>query len=138
LAVWGAKTFFHLPYRQARMTAPSPPGRAATVEYSSRVRGTDFECRATYCLGNQAREETPGTFGFFLVERYLLFAADRDGRLYTGQVHHRPYPMVDASLDAWSSNLLAGHGFTIDESRPDHVCGTRGVDVQVFALESAI
>lgn len=135
LAVWGAKTFFHLPYRQAQMTAPSQPGRAAAIEYSSQVCNTDLTCRTTYRLGNNSREETPGTFGFFLVERYLLFAADRRGRLFSGQVHHRAYPIVDATLDAWSSNLLAGQGFNSDETRPEHLCGSRGVDVQVFALE---
>jgi uncharacterized protein YqjF (DUF2071 family) len=134
-AVWGARTFFHLPYRRARMTAPPFGSRASTINYASQVRGSEQACRTSYRLGDVAREEVPGTFGFFLVERYVLFAADRRGRLYTGRVHHKPYPVVEASLDAWSSNLLGEHDFGVDESRPEHLCGSPGVDVEVFGLE---
>lgn len=135
LAVWGARTFYHLPYRHARMAAPATPD--GTIAYSSRVKRSPWHCDVTYRLAAEERIASPGSLEFFLLERYVLFAANRAGRLFTGRVHHRPYPMVAATVTAHSSHLLAEHDFDIDESRPDHVCGSPGfVDVEVFGLES--
>lgn len=130
LAVWGARTFYHLPYRHARM---STTGGDGTIEYRSQVgkRRTDFSCR----LHDVVRTATPGTLEFFFAERYLLFAASRSGRLFSGLVYHEPYPLVDVELARWSSNLLAEHDWGLDESRPEHVLASPGVNVEVFGLQ---
>jgi uncharacterized protein YqjF (DUF2071 family) len=131
LAVWGARTFYHLPYRHARMSATT--GGDGMLAYRSQVgeRRTEFSGR----LHDVVRTATPGTFEFFVAERYLLFAASRSERLFTGRVFHEPYPLVKATLDRWSSNLFVDHDWGVDESRPDHVLASPGVDVEVFGLE---
>ena len=131
IAVWAARTFFHLPYRHARMTATS---RDEAIDYRSQVNSSRRTCELSYSVAADGRPTEPGTFEFFLVERYLLFAADKRSRLFTGQVHHAPYEVAPATLPKWSSNLLAEHDFGVDESRPDHVCGAKAVDVDVFGL----
>lgn len=137
LAVWTARTFFHLPYRHARMSAERS-GNA--IAYASTVRGTSLRCELTYALQHETAEARPETLEFFLVERYLLYSAAADGRLFTGQVHHRPYPVAAAEIVGagaplpWACNLLDEHDFGIDPARPDHVCGSPGVDVEVFGL----
>ncbi len=137
LAVWTARTLFHLPYRHARMSAERS-GNA--IAYASTVRGTSLRCELTYALQHETAEARPESLEFFLVERYLLYSAAGDGRLFTGQVHHRPYPVAAAEIVGagaplpWACNLLAEHDFGIDPARPDHVCGSPGVDVEVFGL----
>jgi len=133
LAVWGAKTFFHLPYRNAVMTAPTV---GDAIDYRSQVERTELSCNVRYTLGHEERDSVPGSLEFFLVERYMLFAAARDGRLFTGQVHHKPYSLVSTRVESWQSNLLAPHDFGIDESKPELLHATPGVDVEVFALQS--
>lgn len=141
LAVWGARKFFYLPYRHAAMSAPQTDTAIdSTIDYRSQVKQTDLRCDVRYTLGRDEHEATPGTLEFFLVERYLLFAAATDGRLftgplYTGQVYHRPYRIVSATAAEWRSNLLAAHDFGIDESKPELLCGSHGVDVEVFDLQ---
>ena len=131
LTVWGAKKFFHLPYRGARMSATT--GDDGAIHYRSQV-GDRYQTQLTYRLGLAEKPAEAGSLEFFLVERYLLFSAARDGRLFTGQVVHAPYPLVDVSLNAWSSNLFTRHDWNVDESQPDHVCASRGVEVDVFWL----
>jgi uncharacterized protein YqjF (DUF2071 family) len=75
-----------------------------------------------------------GTLEHFLVERYLLYVADRSGGLRVGQVHHAPYPLQAAELTDWEESLLAALAI----ARPAHapvVHFARGVDVEIFALE---
>jgi uncharacterized protein YqjF (DUF2071 family) len=134
LAVWGARKFYHLPYRHAAMSAPQT---AEATSYHSRVKRTDLRCDVHYELGRETREAVAGSLDFFFVERYVLFAAARDGRLFIGQVYHRPYPLVATTVADWRSNLLAPHDFCIDESQPQLLHGSRGVDVEVFSLQSA-
>jgi uncharacterized protein YqjF (DUF2071 family) len=131
LAVWGARTFYHLPYRHARMEATS--NGDGVIAYRSLV--ADRRTELTYRLGASPWAAEPGTLEFFLIERYVLFSTRRDGRLYSGRVHHEPYPIVDATLDAWSSDLLVPHDWGLDESRPDHACASPGVTVEVFPLQ---
>lgn len=137
LAVWGARTFYHLPYRRAAMSAPKTTDASGDeIDYRSHVVSTDLRCAARYRLGRDEKLALPGSLEFFLVERYTLFAAARDGRLFTGRVYHKPYPLVTPTLDAWQSNLLTKHDFGVDESRPELLHGSPGVEVEVFALES--
>jgi uncharacterized protein YqjF (DUF2071 family) len=105
-----------------------------TIRYRSRV--ADRRTELAYRLGRTTRTAEPGTLEFFLIERYVLFSTRRDGRLFTGRVYHEPYPLADVTLEAWSSNLLTPHDWGLDKARPDHVCGSPGVAVDVFALEA--
>ena len=133
--VFGARTFFHLPYRTARMQAER---RGATIEYRSLVRGNSRACAATYAIGPAEGVAAPGSLEFFLVERYVLFAADRRGRLFTGRVHHAPYPTAATDVSHLSGDLLEEHDFGVRTTdAPAHVCGSPGVDVDVYALEAA-
>lgn len=132
LTVWGARKFFHLPYRQSRMNAVTGDDGATT--YRSQVE--KYTTQFTYRFNGEAKPSEPGTLEFFLVERYLLFSAARDGRLFTGQVVHEPYPLVDVALRDWSSNLFTRHDWNVDESRPDHVCASPGVEVDVYWLDA--
>jgi len=134
LAVWGARIGFHLPYRHASMSATRCD---ATIDYRSRVKRAPWRCDVSYSLARQGGPSQADSLEFFLVERYLLFAVNRRGRYFSGQVHHSPYEVVPAAISAWDSHLLAEHDFGVDESRPDHVCGSPGVDVEIMALATA-
>jgi uncharacterized protein YqjF (DUF2071 family) len=139
LAVWAARAFFALPYHHARM------------EFSM----ADGECRFVSCRAGTAQplhyhyrpeparsrdsphshEAVPGTLEFFLVERYRLFAFRR-GRVLTGRVYHRPYPVTAVETSAWSDGLFASDGFRRPERPPDHQIYARQVEVSIFAPEA--
>jgi uncharacterized protein len=131
VAVWTARTFFHLPYRHAKMTASreSSGHRLYGSQLSGQVTTSEF----SYQLANSTRLAIPGTLDFFLAERYLLFSQTPHG-LACGQVHHEPYPLAEVDLKHWDAHIIALGGFSLPSQPPDHVIGSPGVDVSVFAL----
>lgn len=134
-AVKGARWTYHLPYHWAKMTHRRmlPQGR---IEYESRRRGTDTSLTTRFDYepaGDVRTANDPESFEFFLVERYVLFA-QRKGRLYSGQVHHPPYPVRDAVVHAWDDHALQLNGFARSGRAPDHTLMSQGVDVDVFPL----
>jgi uncharacterized protein YqjF (DUF2071 family) len=130
LAVWTARTFFHLPYQHARMQAPMTDG---WIDYTCQRRGKSEASRFHYRLADETRLAEPGTLEFFLAERYLLFSPSPRG-IRCGQVHHVPYPLAVAKLDAWDVKPLLQAGFSDPQRPPDHVIGSPGVDVRVYPL----
>jgi len=132
LAVWTARTFFHLPYQHAAMSAHSLDG---CIDYTCQRRGDSNGSRFRYRIHSQAHLAEPGTLEFFLAERYLLFSQSPRG-IRCGQVHHTPYPLATATLESWDVNSLLQAGFASPARPPDHVIASAGVDVRVFPLTS--
>ncbi|MDH4455897.1 MAG: DUF2071 domain-containing protein [Verrucomicrobiota bacterium] len=130
LAVWTARRLFHLPYQHARMQAPMTDG---WIDYTCQRRGEPAQSRLRYQLSAKTRTAAPGTLEFFLAERYLLFSPSPRG-IRCGQVHHVPYPLAEAKLDAWDAKPLLQAGFSDPQRPPDHVIGSPGVAVRVYPL----
>lgn len=130
LAVWTARTFFHLPYQHARMSAPVGDG---WIDYACHRRGESAASRYRYQVSGQKHVAEPGSLEFFLAERYLLFSQTPRG-IRCGQVHHTPYPLAEVKLEAWDVNPLLQVGFADPRRPPDHLIGSPGVDVRVYPL----
>ncbi|MEN9663508.1 MAG: hypothetical protein RL324_2457 [Verrucomicrobiota bacterium] len=134
LAVEIARRFFHLPYCHARMAASFNDG---TIHYECQRRDeTARPCRYVWTPGSQAVSVAPGSLEFFLVERYLLFAADPAGRLYSGRVHHAAYRINSPSVSAFSTEPARLAGFHL-EGEPASVLAALPVDVAIFPLVPA-
>jgi hypothetical protein len=93
LAVWGARTFYHLPYFHAAMNVKK---ESATIFYTSR-RGKAI-WQSTYVPVGDVHLAVEGTIEYFLSERYCLYAVHR-GRVYRGEVHHEPWPLQAARAE---------------------------------------
>ncbi len=131
LAVWIARWRFHLPYQHATMSARVEGERIA---YRSRRRGDDHTARFDYAPTAPPHEAAPGSLEFFLAERYRLFAQRRDGGLFSGQVHHVPYPLSPARVEAFDARVIALAGLEAPDRPPDSALYARRVDVEVFPL----
>lgn len=133
LAVKIARSLFHLPYQHATMRVQkSPQGR---MDFSSQRAGDEGVSHFHYHLATQSHEAQPGSLEFHLAERYLLFSQTPRG-LRMGQVHHRPYPLAEVTLEKWDARLFALNGLPVPSRPPDHVIGSPGVQVQVYPLQS--
>ena len=78
LAVWAARTFFHLPYLRARMTLARPaPGQVRYAAHRTHAGAPAAHFATTWAVGElfPATEAAPGSLAFFLTERYCLYAA---------------------------------------------------------------
>lgn len=128
LAVKLARSLFHLPYFQAKMQAQNIDG---TINYS--WKRDHHHSSFIYTAQQPLYTAEPGTLEFFLVERYILFST-YNKKLYTGHVHHQPYPICLPKLDTWGSDFLHINGFECD-TPPVHSLMSPGVNVEVFALQ---
>lgn len=139
LAVQLARTFFHLPYFEAGMRAPSfPPDSKRPIDYRSlrKGEGAEIESRFEYQGGAVIGTAEPGSFEFFLVERYILFAYNqRNSRLFSGRVHHAPYELCEVELNRYDDRLIRLAGFDLGGRPAEHVAMSHGVDVDVFPVK---
>lgn len=134
IAVALARRFFHLPYQHARMSALVDDNQL-TFECERR-RAPEVPSRYVWQPGRDGREAAPRTLEFFLVERYLLFAADQRGTLYSGQVHHRPYRIHRPHVSACSVTPARQAGFALN-GEPVSLLTADAVDVSIFPLRRA-
>ena len=132
LAVWGARTFYHLPYFNARMSLVETGN---TISYSSvrkDRRGAPAELQATWNIGERIAGRMPalpGSLEFFLTERYSL-DCEHCGQLYRARIHHQPWPLRSAELASLNSSMIESHGLPPLEGDPLlHYCEELSVDI---------
>jgi hypothetical protein len=130
LAVWAARTGWGLPYFHARMSLSK---RDRTIAYQTRRSGAPGpRLTVTYEIGQGLGASRPDSFEHFLVERYFLHLARR-GRLWSGQVHHVPYPVQAARVVDIHDELVPSAGLEVSGPPPiAHFAA--GVDVEIFDL----
>ena len=140
-ACLGARTGFKLPYCYAGLDINGDGesvGYYGTRADRQRLPGVferpcrEFRCTAEIsCSGSPAPAE-PESFDFWLLERYRLYAAGRNGRLLTARVWHEPYQVVEPEVRTLSVELndprLAGLEYA-------HFRYCRGVKVECFKPE---
>ncbi|HEV7502298.1 MAG TPA: DUF2071 domain-containing protein, partial [Vicinamibacteria bacterium] len=134
VAVATARALFKLGYRFARMRAEVTGGRVRF--HSTRVAPGPLPaaCAVEYAPQGAVTHAIPGTLEHFLLERYVLYAADGD-RLFRGRVHHAPYPMQAASFEGLEEDLLAAAGIRRPAPAPlAHYASA--VQVEVFPLRA--
>ena len=131
LACKVARRFFHLPYHEAFMSVEE---KEQTVTYRSQRKKGIFKCNAESEFGDELPAPKPGSFEFFLLERYLLYS-HHEGRLFTGRVFHSPYPVRSVARFSVDQNLTGAVGIPGKDFQS--ALFSRGVDVEVFPLKSA-
>ena len=133
VAVTVARRWFHLPYFNAHMSVNRDAER---VRYTSRRthRGASpATFTATYGPTAPVALRKPGTLDYWLTERYCLYATDRRGRLYRGDIHHWPWPLQTADAEITDNTMATAHGITLPERAP-FLHFARRLDVHCWPL----
>ena len=132
LAVAAARGLFKLGYRYADMRAEVDGER---VRFQSRRLAPGplpAACALEYAPRGPVEHAVPDTLEHFLVERYVLYAAEGD-RLYQGRVHHEAYPLQGATVAGLSQDLVQAAGLPAPKGEPlAHYASE--VDVEIFPL----
>ena len=129
-AVWAARKFWGLPYFQADMRLDV---QEDLVTYETIRRRSGAHHRVQYRIGEALPPSQPGSLEFFFLERYVLFV-ERSNRLYSGQVHHVPYPAHQTEVLEVADSLLSAAGIDGCEGPPAFAHYSTGVDVEIFDL----
>ena len=139
LAVTAARAMYKLPYFDASITFAASEEPLPSIEFQSRrddPRGTmPANGHVIYKPSDGViTHASPGTLEFFLLERYVLYAADDRHNLDRARVYHQPYPIERAEVIALEETLVWAAGIRRGEEAPlRHYA--KEVNVKVYALE---
>jgi uncharacterized protein YqjF (DUF2071 family) len=134
LAVRAARLGFHLPYFDAQMRC-TLQGRAVHYQSVRRHRGmAPAAFRADYTPTGPVYTSAPGSLEHWLTERYCLYAADRRGRLWRGDIHHAPWPLQPAEATITTNHLTDRLGLMLDP-HPPLLHFARRIDVTAWLPE---
>jgi uncharacterized protein YqjF (DUF2071 family) len=141
LAVWGARTFYHLPYFNATMGLAqnqnaidysSVRSDAGTYAHFFAANGEGFSARLdsaqfqnlpqaklemSWNMGERLPTAEPGSIEFFLTERYCLYSYDR-GAVYRSRIFHHPWPLQTASTNSCESTMIESLGIAQPRGEP--------------------
>jgi uncharacterized protein len=118
LAVWGARTFFHLPYYNAEMSEHKRPDD--TIEYRSHRthKGANpAEFRGSYRPTDNVYYSVRDSFEYFLTERYCLYSAHKN-KVYRADIHHLQWPLQPAEASIEINTMTQASGIDIPEMPP--------------------
>jgi uncharacterized protein YqjF (DUF2071 family) len=132
IAVEGARRLYHLPYYKARMQARERTDGGTEYEsVRSDRRAPDAVFRATYGPAGPLDLPRPGSVERWLVERYCLYAVERDGRVTRTEIHHRPWQVGKAWCNV-DENTVPRAAMLGDLGEPDLLALTAPLDVAVW------
>jgi uncharacterized protein YqjF (DUF2071 family) len=117
LAVWGARTFYHLPYFNAGMSLEQ---EGKTINYSSKridQRGAPAEFQATWNIGEPLAQSQPDSLEFFLTERYCLYSFHRD-QVFRSRIFHQPWLLRSATVESYQSTMIESLGIPQPQGEP--------------------
>lgn len=131
-AAMAARTFYHLPYFTADIEL-TQNGDQFQYELSRKDEPPAL-FQASWTIGNKMPLAQPGSKEFFLTERYVLYSA-KDGDLYRARVHHQPWPLQEATLIDYSTDIVEAGGIA-QPPGPPIVHYAEEVNVDVWMIES--
>lgn len=130
LAVWSARTFFHLPYRYASVETIEKSG---SIHYRHRIRDTiHFEA---HYRPTDPVEAKAGSFEIWATERYCLYCQSKAGSIYRTEVQHPQWPLYTADFDLINNTLLGN--WHVGNPHPS-VLFSKHIDVLAYAPERII
>jgi uncharacterized protein len=113
LAVAAARGLYRLPYFRARMTIERDGSSIAYRSERSDPRGAPARFEARYRAAGNVRHPAAGSREAWLVERYRLYTVDHDGRVFAGDIHHRPWTLEDVDADIGTNTMTAPLGIDL-------------------------
>jgi len=135
VAVTGARVAFHLPYFNATMKCERD---GDWVNYQSRRTDEGFpagDFAGRYRAVGPVRAAAPGSLEHWLTERYCLYAADRNQRLFRGEIQHAPWPLRNAEVIIERNTVADAHGLPLD-GPPELLHFVDRLDVVGWTLDS--
>jgi uncharacterized protein YqjF (DUF2071 family) len=121
LAVAVARTLFHLPYHWADMRLEQRSEREFSFYSRRRFSKQPVIFKARYRgLGptRKLAESGSGTLEYFLMERYCLFAKNRDGQPIRANLHNVPWPLEEAEAEIEHNDLANAIGIQLPDLEP--------------------
>jgi uncharacterized protein YqjF (DUF2071 family) len=131
MAVWAARSTYHLPYFYSQMGVAHHDGR---FQYQS-VRDRSAEFRGRYRPIAPVQLRAQGTLEHWLTERYCLYTVAGNS-VFRAEIHHAQWPLQDAEAEISENTLAAAAGIRLPEI-PPLVHFSKELQVLVWPLKKA-
>jgi uncharacterized protein YqjF (DUF2071 family) len=118
LAVIAARLSFHLPYFYAHMNCQEAEGWIQYESQRSHRGAPSADFAARYRSTGAFFEPRRGTLAHFLTERYCLYSAASEGRLYRGEIHHPPWRLQPAEAQFARNSMAEAAGLVLPDEPP--------------------
>ncbi|MGB1286033.1 MAG: YqjF family protein [Aggregatilineales bacterium] len=133
-AVITARLTFNLPYFKAKMMLSVHDDEVLYLSHRHHIGANPADFIARYRPTDDVYYSKPGTLDDWLTERYALYAADRRGGLYRGEIHHLPWSLqlADATID--TNTIAAASGIMLPDD-PPLLHFVRNIDVLAWSIQ---
>lgn len=113
-----ARSFFHLPYFNARMKVEHDGNTTHYTSIRTHRGAAQAEYEARYRPLTREAKTQPGSVEEWFTERYCLYAQDKHGQLYRGNIHHLRWPLWEAELETIRDTMTKPHGIALPDTQP--------------------
>jgi uncharacterized protein YqjF (DUF2071 family) len=134
LAVQVARSWFHLPYYRARMSAEWRDGWLHYRSERTHRGAPSASLAARYRPTSEPEPAQPGSLADFLTSRYALYIARR-GKVIRREIDHIAWPLQSAEAIIATNTMLDQIPLTIPETEP-LLHFSRRLDVVVWPAET--
>lgn len=118
LAVWMARLTFNLPYFHATMSLHQS---GDTIHYKSVRKHPGAKSaifNASYRPIAPVQDYAPDSLDSWLSERYVLYSANRQGKVFIGHINHVPWKLQPAEADFQQDDMLKAAGIPVLDTEP--------------------
>ena len=126
MMVWQGRSTFQLPYYLAEMKhVPMENGWHYFSQRQTNQEEWVFEAKQ-HRKGDEYQAAS-NTLIHFLSERYCLYVVEPTGKVVSVDVHHKPWPIYDSSIEIKKNTMITKFS-GIDPLKPDFVHASHGVE----------
>ncbi len=118
IAVRVARRAFHLPYFDAAMTVVNRNNEINYESLRTHKGAARASFRGCYKPGSDVFLSARGSLEYWLTERYCLYAANRRGRIFRGDIHHGRWPLQHAEAEIETNTMTEQLGFSLPRTKP--------------------
>jgi uncharacterized protein len=118
LVVRLARHFFSLLYYDARMASERASDQVHYLSQRTHRGAPPAAFQGHYRPIGPVFHTSPGTLEHWLTERYCLYAVDRHGHLWCGEIHHGRWPLQPAEAEVTVNTMTRPLGVALPDLPP--------------------
>jgi uncharacterized protein YqjF (DUF2071 family) len=130
LGVQGARTWYRLPYFFAASALVEDGDRFEFTSARAHTGAAPAAFRAVYGPSGPVEYARRGTLGWWLTERYCLYAVDERGTIDRAEIHHAPWPLQATEIEIRENTMAEPLGLVLPA--PALVHYARTIDVSIW------
>ena len=119
MAVETARRVYRVPYFQAEIEVEQVGERRRYTSERTQPDSPAAAFAAEYGPTGQVYNAAPGSFDYWLAERYCLYTVDDTQSVRRGEIHHPPWPLQSATAEITHNTMATPYGIDL---RGDPVC----------------